>query len=362
MSHSVILRSDSDEESYQEGMLYMNKIQLEDCRSIGSLDCIEWDKLKGASILITGSTGLIGQNLVHALAYNSCEKGLDIRLILPVRDTEAAESMFGRTGAEIFPYELGTDPGAALGKKPGAGAAADYIVHLASPTSSRYFIEKPVDTMRANIEGTGALLEFAKENPVKRFVILSTMEVYGFPEKGHKVTESEIGTFAPTGPRNSYPIAKIASEALCSSYHSQYGVPAVILRAAQTFGPGVRYDDGRVFAQLMRCAVEKKDIVLKSAGLTERSYLYTADAVSAIIVSLLKGVPGEVYNVANPDAYCSIKDMAQMVADEIAGGAISVAYDLAEDTEALGYAGTLYMDLDTEKIRGLGWRPATDLK
>jgi nucleoside-diphosphate-sugar epimerase len=78
-------------------------------------------------------------------------------------------------------------------------------------------------------------------------------------------------------------------------------VPAVILRATQTFGPGVKYEDGRVFAEFMRCAVEKRNIVLKSDGSTERCYLYTADAVSAILVALLKGEPGQAYTVANKD-------------------------------------------------------------
>ena len=238
----------------------------------------------------------------------------------------------------------------------------DYIVHLASPTSSKYFTEKPVDTMLANIEGCKDLLNWAKAHSVKKYVGLSTMEVYGFPEKGHKVVESELGSFETMNARNSYPVAKIACEALCNSYFAQYGVPTVILRATQTFGPGVKYDDGRVFAQFMRCAVEKKDIVLKSAGLTERPYLYTADAVSAILVALLRAEPGQAYTVANPDTYCSIKEMAQMVADEVADGEIKVVFDIADDIEKLGYAKTLYMDLDITKMVDIGWKPEVGIK
>lgn len=174
--------------------------------------------------------------------------------------------------------------------------------------------------------------------------------------------ENELGSFETMNARNSYPVAKIACECLCNSYYSQYGVPTVILRATQTFGPGVKYNDERVFAEFMRCAVEKRDIILKSAGLTERSYLYTADAVSAILVSLLRAKPGEAYSVANPDTYCSIKDMAQMVADEIAEGQISVIFDIAEDIEKLGYAKTLFMDLIVDKISRLGWIPRVGLK
>lgn len=332
----------------------MNKVQMEDYQYIGNLDFIDWAQFRGSAILITGSTGLIGSNLVNSVAYNSQEKGLGIKLILPVRNTLAAEKQFGWTGAKIIPYELGTELG--------IDTSVDYIVHLASPTNSRHFIERPVDTMMANIGGYKALLEWAVEHPVKKLVGLSTMEVYGFPEKGHKVKESELGSFETMNARNSYPIAKIACEALCNSYYAQYGVPAVILRATQTFGPGVKYDDGRVFAQFMRCAVEKKNIVLKSDGLTERSYLYTADVVSAIILALLAARPGQAYTVANPGTYCSIKDMAQMVAKDIADGHIKVVFDTAENIEEHGYAGTLFMDLDIKKIRELGWKPTVGLK
>lgn len=330
----------------------MNKIQIEDCQNIGNLDFIDWEYFKNSTILITGSTGLIGSNLVNALAYNSRKKKLNIKLILPVRNVIMARKQFDWINAEIIPYELGTE----LNVK-----YADYVIHLASPTSSKYFIEKPVDTMVANIEGCKAILDWAASHSIRKCIELSTMEVYGFPEKGHKVKENELGSFETMNVRNSYPIAKVACEALCNSYWDQYGVPVVILRATQTFGPGVKYNDGRIFAQLMRCVIEKKDIILKSAGLTERPYLYTADAVSAILVSLLKAKAGQAYTVANPETYCSINDMAQMVANEIARGQIKVKYNITDNIEKLGYAGTLFMDLDTRKMLALGWKPTMKL-
>lgn len=332
----------------------MNSIQLEDCKKFGNLSFVDWEQFRDTSILITGSTGLIGSNLVNVLAYNSQIKDLNIKIILPVRNQDKAKEMLGWTNADIISYQLGTE--LMVDNK------VDFIVHLASPTDSKHFAEKPVDTMTANIEGYKALLDWASEHPIKKFIGLSTMEVYGSPNKGHQVKENELGSFETMKARNSYPIAKIACEALCYSYYTQYAVPAVVLRATQTFGPGVKYNDGRVFAQFMRCVIEKKDIVLKSSGCTERSYLYTADAVTAILLCLLKGEPGQAYTVANPETYCSIRDMAEMVAQEIAKGQIKVLFDLNEDIEKLGYAGTLFMDLNVDKLMKLGWHPYVDLK
>ncbi len=331
----------------------MNKVQIEDCQNIGKLDFIDWNELKNSTILVTGSTGLIGSNLVNALAFNNKEKELNIKLILLVRNTDAAKSLFEWTGAEIVQYEIGQE--LKIEKN------VDYIVHLASPTSSKFFVECPADTMLANIEGYKSLLDWAVKHPVKKFVGLSTMEVYGLPPRGHEVKENELGAFETMNARNSYPIAKIACEALCNSYYNQYGVPSVILRATQTFGPGVKYNDGRVFAQFMRCAIEKKNIVLKTKGETERSYLYTADAVTAIIVVLIKGHAGEAYTIANPETYCSIKEMGDLVANEIANGEIKVVFDLNNDATKQGYADTLYMDLDVAKIQKLGWKPRVSL-
>ena len=332
----------------------MKRVQVQDYENIGNLDFIEWKQLQNKKILITGSTGLIGSNLVNAIAYISQKMNLNIKLILPVRNVDMATKLFSWVGAEICFYELGTELR--------LSTLVDYIVHLASPTASKFFTEKPVDTLLSNIDGCRAILDWAVTHPVRKFVNLSSMEVYGFPAKGHKIKENELGSFETMNSRNSYPLAKIAGEALCYGYYSQHRVPTVVLRATQTFGPGIRYNDERVFAQFMRCIVEKKDIVLKSKGLTERSYLYTADCVSGILVSLLKATPGSSYTIANPETYCSINDMAQMVANEISNREIKVIYDFTEDASKLGYAETLYMDLDVTKIRGLGWRPTVGLR
>ena len=326
-----------------------------DYRYISQVDFIDWTCFKNKTFVITGSTGLIGSNLVKALLFVNGEKNLNIRLILPVRNAESALLLFGDNNSyiSIIPYTLG--------KAITIEEKIDFIIHLASPTDSMFFKEQPVDTMLANIEGVKSILELSKEKKVIKTIVMSTMEVYGFPEQGHAVTEKEIGSFEPMNARNSYPISKLSSEALSYAYYSQYAVPVAVIRATQTFGPGVKYSDRRVFAEFMRCAMNKTDIVLKSEGLTERAYLYTADAVTAIMTVLQKGLPGEAYTVANPDTYCSIREMAQLVANAIAEDEIKVVYDIEKDISKLGYAETIYMQLDISKLLDLGWKPHTGL-
>ena len=121
-----------------------------------------------------------------------------------------------------------------------------------------------------------------------------------------------------------------------------------VIRLTQVFGPGVKYDDSRVFAEFARCVLEKKNIVLHTKGETKRNYLYTFDAVTAVLTVLLKGENGEAYNAANEETYCSIYEMAQMVANDI-GNDIFVEI-VEKNINDFGYAPTLKMNLDTDEI------------
>jgi nucleoside-diphosphate-sugar epimerase len=333
-----------------------SSVMIEDFEYVSSVNFIPWDKLSNKTILVTGATGLIGLNIIKSVIYASQKKELNVKVIALVRNMEKAN--------KVFEDEIAY-PGLSfiLGKiknMPDISENIDFIVHGASVTSSKSFIDEPVETITTAINGTRNILELARAKNVASVVYLSSMEVYGHPERGHTVTESEVAGFDTSNVRNCYPISKQICESMCSSYASQYGVPVKCIRLTQTFGPGVSFDDGRVFAEFMRSAINKEDIVLKTKGETERCYLYTADSVTAILTVLLNGKNKECYNAANPRTYCSILEMAEMVANDVAGGDISVKIELS-DIEKLGYASTLYMMLDVTKIRSLGWAAEKDL-
>lgn len=305
---------------------------------------MEIEKFKGMNIYITGATGLIGSSLVNELLIYD-----DVNIIIQVRNEVKAKKLFGDRVKYIVCDLL---------EAPKYEGDVDYIVHCANPTASQFFVNNPVETINIAVNGTINILEFAKNKAVKGFVFLSTMEVYGFPEKGHRVKENEGGSFDSAVVRTCYPLSKQTCESLCAAYASEYRVPTRVIRLAQTFGPGVDYNDGRVFAEFARCAIEGRDIVLKTKGETERDYLYTLDAVSAILTVLLKGKDGEIYTAANEDTFCSIYEMARMVANM---SGINVLIK-EQDISKMGYANTLHMDLDTSKLKCLGWKPSYGLK
>lgn len=327
----------------------MTKWNLEqDYKDIVAVDYIPWDQLRNKRILITGATGLIGTNLINALLYANKVCGLNVTILALVRDMERAQEKILSAKTDSLCFVVGS-----VEKLPVIDGHINYIIHGASQTISKEFVDHAVETIQTAVLGTMNLLELAKEKKVEGFVYLSSMEMYGYPEKGHVVWENEAGAMSPLDLRNSYPISKQMCESLCCAYVGEYGVPAKIARLTQTFGPGVNYNDTRIFAYFARCMVEKKNIVLKTRGETERCYLYTADAVTAILSILLKGSNGEAYNCANEETYCSISEMAEMVAKE---AGIAVEYQI-EDEEKNGFPQTLYMHLDTRKLKSLGWRP-----
>ena len=329
----------------------MNKVLLNDLHSIYEDKNIDWSKFENKRILITGATGLIGLNLVNAFLFFNENTSNPCTIIACVRSKEKAIHLFGENEHIEYIVQDITEL---------LDIDCDYIVHAASATSSMDFMYKPVEVIDTALKGTSNILNLAKKYNVEKVVYLSSMEIYGHPEKGHEVLEHEVAGFDVHNPRNCYPISKIMCESLLVSMASEYDVNACILRLTQTFGYGVTYNDGRVFAQFMRSAMEKKDIVLKTKGETERCYLYTADAVRAILILLLKGKKGEAYTGANPETYCSIAEMAEVVCHDIAKDEIKVIFEL-DDITKYGYASTLYMKLNVDKLKALGWKPSVSL-
>lgn len=330
-----------------------NEIYLNDLENIVSDSNIEWEKFKDKTILITGATGLIGANLVNALLYANQKFNTNCKILALVRSIEKANKRFEHQKTDNLVFIEGDIREPIIYK-----SNIDYIIHAASQTSSKKFVEDSINTIDVALRGTKNILELAKEKDISSMVFLSTMEVYGRPQTDEKISETHSTNLDTTEIRNCYPISKRMCENLCICYN----VNAKIARLTQTFGPGVEYNDERVFAEFARCAIENKDIILHTKGETKRSYLYTADAVRAIFTILLKGESGQAYNVANEDTYCSIYEMAELVANECAKGKIKVVCELEENIQKFGYAPNLCMNLDTNKLKRLSWKATIKLE
>ena len=326
----------------------------EDLEWISNAD-LPWEQLRDSNILITGATGLIGMTAVHALICAARKRGLGLHIYAVVRDPGKAEKIFGDlTGAPELSFLEGT-----MEELPSIPEKIEYWIHGACPTASAFMSEHPTRVIRTSVEGTVNLLEKARQTDTKGFVFLSSMEAFGEVREEKLLDENTLGTVDLSRVRSCYPESKRMCEMLCTCYAKEYGVRAMSIRLAQTFGPGVDPDDRRVFAMMTRNAINGEDIVLATKGTSRHPYLYTAQAVTAILTVLLKGTPGQTYNAANPATYCSIFEMGEMVAREVAGSRIRVRVD--ESGDASRYPAPSFLNMDIAKIEKLGWKPEHDL-
>lgn len=312
-----------------------------------------YESLCNKTFLITGATGLIGSVLVKCLVELNRQYQLGIHVLVIVRNIRKAEQLFADEWSEIDFRQLELNEIT----KDTISCVADYIIHLASPTASRYFVENPVETLQTIFDGTRSVLEYANASQIDKMIFASSLEVYGSSQTDELIDEDYQGYVNPLEIRSSYNMGKRVAECLCQSYSKEYGVPIVMARMTQTFGAGVEYEDNRVFAQFARCIIEKKDIELHTQGDTCRMYCYTTDAVSALLYLLIRGNKGEAYNVANKDSYISIREMAELVKMHFCPE-IDVKI-VKKDNQ--GYAPVTKLRLDTRKIETLGWHPHYNL-
>lgn len=315
--------------------------------------------LKNKSVLITGATGLLGSQLLKYMLFLNKRFSYDIQLYALARSEAKVRAVFNDIGYEKENITFIFEDILKLRK---VDFPIDYIIHGASITSSKSFVDMPVETIDIAINGTMNILELARAKNIKGMVYLSSMEVFGIPRSDQfPAKENDLGYIDILSSRSSYSESKRMCECLCACYMAEYNVPVKIVRLTQTLGPGIDYNDTRVAAQFARAVIEKRNIVLQTKGLTKRPILYTRDALSAILTVLNKGKNGEAYTAANPKTFCTISETAHIIAEKIADGKISVEYDVKNIPAEYAPNLNLNLNLNVHKLMELGWTPEVDL-
>lgn len=307
--------------------------------------------------LITGATGLVGSLIVKFLLYLNEKKKLQLTVYAAVRNRQKATTVFSDWVNDETLHVVEID----FSKNHLELAFdVDYIIHTAAITKSKIMVTNPVDVLMSAVNGTRLMLDLAKEKKAS-MVYLSSMEIYGTTNDLGKVGERELGFIDLDNVRSCYPESKRACECLCKAYASQFGVHVISARLAQTFGAGILQEENRVFAQFARSAIKGEPIVLHTWGKSEGNYVYTSDAIRAILFLLTEGAAGESYNISNEENHLTIAEMATLVADTLSAGKSRVVFDIPEDNGQYGYAADTKLHLSTEKINRLGWKATIGL-
>lgn len=304
--------------------------------------------LKDKTILITGSKGIIGSGVIKWILLENERKQLNCHIIASTRNKNSIPEYIEEKDSIEF-CTFGNEIEECADKQ------IDYIIHAASPTSGKTFMSQPVESLGVIVKGTERMLQLAKEHHSKMLYI-SSEEAYGTPDVDTPISEDYVGAVNSLSIRSCYPLGKKVAELLCRSYFEEYGVDVRIIRPTVILGLWQEYDSVKVEAEILRCILDKKNLVMKSDGSTRKCVIYSLDAVSAVLTTLTKGVSGEVYNATNPDTFCSVKERAYFAFSEFAP---SVRIEFQTDCNALqlGYLPKRSLCEDITKICGLGWKP-----
>lgn len=255
-------------------------------------------------ILVTGGAGFIGSNLCRRLLNDGndviCIDNLYSSAPGNIYDLEECENFtFIRddiTSSDCFSVMMSLGP-------------VDYIYHLACAAAPADYQALPLETINVCVNGTVNVLEYAKEVGA-RVLFSSTSEVYGEPLE-HPQKESYRGNVNSLGIRACYDNGKRIAETIMMEYNRTKGVDIRIARIFNTYGPGMKMDDGRVVTSFISNALSGKHLTLFGGGIQTRSFCYIDDMVDGLILLMNSSVMFPV-NLGNPTEI-TIKELADVV-------------------------------------------------
>ena len=317
---------------------------------------IDWSRLDGACVLVTGAAGFLPAYMVETiLARNERSSCNPTRVVGLVRNLERARTRFagyaGRQDLDLIEHDVTRAPQ----KLPDP----DLIIHAASQASPRFYRTDPVGTIMANTAGTEHMLRLAVETNASGFLFFSSGDVYGPTPARTPTAEKDYGPLDCLDLRSCYGESKRLGENLCVAFHHQHGVPAKVVRPFHTYGPGMRLDDGRVFADFIADVVQHRPIVLKSDGTATRAFCYLADATAGFFTVLLGGQAGQAYNVGNDAAEYSISQLADLLASLFPERGLSVVRQSRSSDDPYVPSPLTRSCPDISLARSLGWNPQT---
>lgn len=337
--------------------LLENELYREDLACVAELE-LPWEKLNGKSILLSGSTGMIGSFFIDVVMYKNFNDDLNCHVYAMGRNEEKARRRF-----EVYWNDRLFDFVEHDVNKTMECVEinhVDFIVHLASNTHPMAYSTDPIGTITTNIMGLYHMIEFADRVHAERMAFASSNEIYG-ENRGdvEKFDERYLGYIDCNTMRAGYPESKRCGEALCQAYIAQKGMDVVIPRLTRSYGPTLLNSDTKALSQFLKKGLAHEDIVLKSAGTQYYSYTYLADAVAGLLTVLLCGKKGGAYNIADEESDIMLKDLAGIIAK---ASGTKVVFDVPDVVEAAGYSTATKARLDNKKISELGFRAKYDIE
>jgi dTDP-glucose 4,6-dehydratase len=291
------------------------------------------------NVLVTGGAGFIGSNFIrYALDVHPEWHVTNLDKLTYAGRMETIKDLSGHP-RHVFVHGDVTDSAVAAPLV----QAADLVVHFAAETHVDRSILTAGEFIRTDVIGTFVLLEAARaSNRLKSFVQISTDEVYGSVAEGSSVETDELK------PRNPYSASKAGADRLAYSYWATFGVPVIITRASNNYGP-YQFPE-KMIPLFITNALENIPVPLYGAGLNVRDWIHVTDHCRGIDIAIARGTPGEVYNIGGGNEVRNVDLTHRLL--ELAGRPASL---IKQVQDRQGH--DMRYSLDTGKLRALGWSP-----
>jgi dTDP-glucose 4,6-dehydratase len=290
-------------------------------------------------VLVTGGAGFIGCNFVRFVArvHPDWEIVVLDKLTYAGRRENLAD-LLDRPGFRFVQGDI-ADAQAVAAVLPGC----DYVLNFAAETHVDRSLYDAGSFIQTDVYGTFVLLEEARrQTGLRRFVQISTDEVYGSVETGSS-RETD-----PLMPRNPYSASKAGADRLAYSYFATYGVPVLVTRASNNYGP-YQFPE-KVIPLFVTHAIDDHALPLYGDGLNVRDWLHVDDHCRALDLLLERGVPGETYNIGGGNEVRNL-DLTRRVLSLLGKPEGLIEHVTDRPGHDRRYS------LDCAKLQGLGWRP-----
>lgn len=292
-------------------------------------------------ILVTGGAGFIGSHFVDYVIEN-----YDDEVVVLDKLTYAGDISNLKQSRDEIEFIEG-DIGCVDDLEKAFSGGIDRVVNFAAETHVDNSIEGPLVFAETNLLGTLRLLMFSLDRGVERFLQVSTDEVYGSTTEG-KFSESDQHL-----PSSAYAATKSGAEKLVWSYYVTHGLPILITRSSNNYGP--RQHAEKFIPTIIRNALNESAIPVYGDGQNQRDWLYVRDNCEAIDLILREGEPGQAYNVGADVTLPNI-ELARTVVDML--GASRDLIEFVEDRKGHDFR----YAIDSTRVHQLGWEPSTDFE
>jgi dTDP-glucose 4,6-dehydratase len=294
-------------------------------------------------LLITGGAGFIGSNHVRWIMANTDD---EVTVYDALTYAGNRSTLADVEAAEPKRYRFVRADVCDLGAVSAAVEGHDAVLHFAAESHVDRSITGPEDFVVTNCVGTNAVMQACRRADIGRVVHVSTDEVYGSVEQDRSVETD------PLDPRSPYSASKAGSDLIARSYYSTYGLPVLITRSSNNFGPW-QYPE-KVIPLFATNLIDGHRVPLYGDGLNRRDWLYVEDNCAAIDAVLRSGEPGQIYNIGGGDELSNL-DLTGRLLRLAGAGPEMIEY--VEDR--LGH--DRRYAVDSGQVRALGWEPKRSL-